>query len=124
MNRKERYLVGLDVGTSHVCAVVGESLDDGRLNIVGLGVAESRGIKRGVIVNLEAAVDTIKKAIGEAELMAGIEVDSVHLSLWTAHQGVQQPWCHYRGRQEQGDHTGRRAAGDRCGKGSDASRRP
>ena len=85
MNRKERYLVGLDVGTSHVCAVVGESLDDGRLDIVGLGVAESRGIKRGVIVNLEAAVDTIKKAIGEAELMAGIEVDSVHLSLSGPH---------------------------------------
>jgi cell division protein FtsA len=85
VNRKERYLVGLDVGTSHVSAVVGESLDDGRLDIVGLGVAESRGIKRGVIVNLEAAVDTIKKAIGEAELMAGIEVDSVHLSLSGPH---------------------------------------
>ena len=56
MNRRERYLVGLDVGTSNVCAVVGESLDDGRLDIVGLGVAESRGIKRGVVVNLEAAV--------------------------------------------------------------------
>ena len=85
MNRKERYLVGLDVGTSSVCAVVGESLDDGRLDIVGLGVAESRGIKRGVIVNLEAAVDSIKKAIGEAELMAGIEIDSVHLSLSGPH---------------------------------------
>ena len=85
MNRKERYLVGLDAGTSHVCAVVGESLDDGQLDIVGLGVAESRGIKRGVIVNLEAAVDSIKKAIGEAELMAGIEIDSVHLSLSGPH---------------------------------------
>ena len=85
MNRKERYLVGLDVGTSSVCAVVGESLDDGRLDIVGLGVAESRGIKRGVIVNLEAAVDSIKRAIGEAELMAGIEIDSVHLSLSGPH---------------------------------------
>ncbi len=85
MNRRERYLVGLDVGTSSVCAVVGESLDDGRLDIVGLGVAESRGIKRGVVVNLEAAVDSIKKAIGEAELMAGIEIDSVHLSLSGPH---------------------------------------
>ena len=52
---------------------------------MGLGVAESRGIKRGVIVNLEAAVDSIKKAIGEAELMAGIEIDSVHLSLSGPH---------------------------------------
>ena len=85
MNRKERYLVGLDVGTSGICAVVGEALDDGRIDIVGLGVAESRGIKRGVVVNLEAAVDSIKKAVGEAELMAGIEIDSVHLSLSGPH---------------------------------------
>jgi cell division protein FtsA len=85
VNRKERYLVGLDVGTSSVCAVVGECLDDGRLDIVGLGVAESRGIKRGVVVNLSAAVDSIKKAIGEAELMAGTEIDSVHLSLSGPH---------------------------------------
>ena len=81
MARRERYVVGLDVGTSNVCAVVGESLDDGSLDIVGIGVAESRGIKRGVVVNLEAAVDSIKKAIEEAELMAGIEIDSVHLAL-------------------------------------------
>jgi cell division protein FtsA len=85
VNRKERYLVGLDVGTSGICAVVGECLDDGRIDIVGLGVADSRGIKRGVVVNLEAAVDSIKKAVGEAELMAGIEIDSVHLSLSGPH---------------------------------------
>ena len=83
--RKERYLVGLDVGTSKVTAVVGEMLDDGGLDIVGLGVAESRGIRRGVVVNLEAAVDSIKKAIEEAELMAGVEIDSVHLALSGPH---------------------------------------
>src|SRR6187549_502773 len=55
------------------------------LEIVGIGVAESRGIKRGVVVNLEGAVDSIKKAIEEAELMAGIEVDSVHLALSGPH---------------------------------------
>ena len=75
MARKERYLVGLDVGTSKVTAVVGEMLDGDGLDIVGLGVAESRGIRRGVVVNLEAAVDSIKKAIEEAELMAGVEID-------------------------------------------------
>src|SRR5918993_1096529 len=85
MVRRERYVVGLDVGTSTVCAVVGESLDDGSLEIVGIGVAESRGIKRGVVVNLEAAVDSIKKAVDEAELMAGIEIDSVHLALSGPH---------------------------------------
>ena len=85
MNRRERYLVGLDVGTSTVCAVVGDCLDDGTLDVVGIGVAESRGIKRGVVVNLEAAVDSIKKAIEEAELMAGVEIDSVHLALSGQH---------------------------------------
>src|SRR5687767_4822899 len=85
MARRERYIVGLDVGTSAVVCVVGEGLDDGSLDIVGIGVAESRGIKRGVVVNLEAAVDSIKKAIEEAELMAGIEVDSVHLALSGPH---------------------------------------
>jgi len=83
--RRERYVVGLDVGTSNVCAVVGESLSDNSLDIVGIGVAESRGIRRGVVVNLEAAVDSIKKAIEEAELMAGVEIDSVHLALSGPH---------------------------------------
>jgi cell division protein FtsA len=84
VGRKERYLVGLDVGTSRVTAVVAEILDSG-LDIVGIGVAESRGIRRGVVVNLEAAVDSIKKAIEEAELMAGVEIDSVHLALSGPH---------------------------------------
>ena len=85
MARRERYIVGLDVGTSTVCCVVGETLDDGSLDVVGIGVAESRGIKRGVVVNLEAAVESIKRAIEEAELMAGIEIDSVHLALSGPH---------------------------------------
>src|SRR6187401_2811820 len=85
MARRERYVVGLDVGTSTVCCVVGESLDDGSLDIVGIGMAESRGIRRGVVVNLEAAVESIKKAIEEAEPMAGIEIDSVHLALSGPH---------------------------------------
>jgi cell division protein FtsA len=83
--RKERYLVGLDVGTSKVTAVVGEAVERDGLDIVGLGVAESRGIRRGVVVNLEAAVESIKKAIEEAELMAGVEIDSVHLGLSGPH---------------------------------------
>jgi cell division protein FtsA len=85
MARRPRYLVGLDVGTSNVCAVVGDVHDDRSLDIVGIGVAESRGIKRGVVVNLEAAVESIKKALEEAELMAGVEIDTVHLSLSGPH---------------------------------------
>src|SRR5260221_12280312 len=55
------------------------------LDIVGLGVAESHGIRRGVVGNLEAAVESIKKAIEEAELMAGVEIDAVHLALSGPH---------------------------------------
>jgi cell division protein FtsA len=83
--RKERYLVGLDVGTSKISAIVGEITDDGGLDIIGIGLADSRGIRRGVVVNLEAAVESIKKAIDEAELTAGVEIDSVHLGLSGAH---------------------------------------
>ena len=59
--------------------------DDGGLDIIGIGLADSRGIRRGVVVNLEAAVESIKKAIDEAELTAGVEIDSVHLGLSGAH---------------------------------------
>jgi len=83
--RSERYLVGLDVGTSHVSAIVGEIMDDDGLDIIGIGSAESHGIRRGVVVNLEAAVESIKRAIDAAELTAGVEIDSVHLGLSGTH---------------------------------------
>ena len=85
MARRERYLVGLDVGTATVSAIVGEVMDDEGLDIIGIGTAESRGIRRGVVVNLEAAVDVIKQAIDEAELTAGVEIDSVYLGLSGTH---------------------------------------
>ncbi len=85
MPRKERYLVGLDVGTAKVTAIVAEITDNGGLDIIGLGLADARGIRRGVVVNLEAAVESIKRAIEEAELTAGIEIDTVYLALSGAH---------------------------------------
>ncbi len=86
MTRRERYLVGLDVGTSKIAAIVGEAIDDSEgVDIVGIGLADSHGIRRGVVVNLEAAVESIKKAIEDAELTAGVEIDSVHLGLSGAH---------------------------------------
>jgi cell division protein FtsA len=83
--KKERYLVGLDVGTSKVTTIVSEMVDDGDLEVIGLGVAEAVGIRRGAVVNLEAAVESIKKSVEEAELTAGVEIDSVHLGLSGAH---------------------------------------
>jgi cell division protein FtsA len=85
MARKERYLVGLDVGTSQVSVIVGEIMDEGGLDIIGIGRAESKGIRRGVVNNVDAAAESIKRALDDAELMAGVEIDSVHLSLSGAH---------------------------------------
>ena len=85
MGRRAQYLVGLDVGSSKIAAIVGEVIDDASVDIIGIGVAEARGIRRGVVVNLEAAVESIKKAIEEAELTAGVEIDRVHLGLSGTH---------------------------------------
>ena len=85
MARRERYLTGVDVGTSKITAIVGEVMDDSGLDIIGIGVAEARGIRRGAVVNLEAAVESIKKATEEAELTAGVEIDTVYLGLSGAH---------------------------------------
>ena len=85
MARKDNHLVGLDVGTSKVAAIVAEPLDDGGIDIIGVGVVEAHGIRGGVVVNIAAAVESIKKAIEEAELTAGVEIDSVALGLSGAH---------------------------------------
>jgi cell division protein FtsA len=85
VGRKERHLVGLDLGTSKVAAIVGEMMSSGEVEIIGLGVAESHGIRRGAVVNLEAAVESIRKAVEEAELTAGIEIDNAYVALSGTH---------------------------------------
>ena len=87
MARRENHLVGLDVGTSKVAAIVAEPDGDGGggIDVIGVGVVEAQGIRGGVVVNVEAAVGSIKRAIEEAELTAGVEIDSVALGLSGAH---------------------------------------
>ena len=72
MGRRDdrRLVVGLDIGTSKVVAIVGEISADDRLEVIGLGSNPSRGLKRGVVVNIESTVQSIQRAIEEAELMA------------------------------------------------------
>lgn len=70
-------IVGLDIGTSKVVALVGEIGADGELEIVGIGSHPSRGMKKGVVVNIESTVQSIQRAIEEAELMAGCQIHSV-----------------------------------------------
>ncbi|MEH6564179.1 MAG: cell division protein FtsA [Halopseudomonas sp.] len=72
-----RMIVGLDIGTSKVVALVGEIGADGQLEIVGIGSHPSRGLKKGVVVNIESTVQSIQRAIEEAELMAGCQIHSV-----------------------------------------------
>ena len=67
-------VVGLDIGTSKVMAVVAEVLPDGELKIAGLGIAPGNGLKRGVVVNIDATVQSIQQALKEAELMADCKI--------------------------------------------------
>ena len=76
MAKNENLIVGLDIGTSKTCAIVGEVTEEG-INIVGIGSSPSRGMRRGVVVNIDMTVESVKKAIEEAELMAGCEITSV-----------------------------------------------
>jgi len=82
---KNNYIVGLDIGTKKVAAIIGEITDDKKIEIIGIGTADSRGLRKGVVVNLEATVNAIKKAQEEAELMAGVEIDSAFVGISGAH---------------------------------------
>jgi cell division protein FtsA len=84
--RDERKLiVGLDIGTSKVVAVVGELSPEGALEVIGIGSHPSRGLKRGVVVNIESTVQSIQRAVEEAELMAGCEINTVYTGIAGSH---------------------------------------
>jgi len=84
--RNDRSLiVGLDIGTSKVVALVGEIGLDGAIEVVGLGSHPSRGLKKGVVVNIESTVQSIQRAVEEAELMAGCEIHSVFAGIAGSH---------------------------------------
>ena len=78
-------IVGLDIGTNKVAAIVGEITPEGDLEIIGIGSHPSRGMKKGVVINIESTVQSIQRAIEEAELMAGCEIDSVYAGIAGSH---------------------------------------
>ncbi|MEE9580894.1 MAG: cell division protein FtsA [Nitrosomonadaceae bacterium] len=80
----KNLIVGLDIGTSKVVAIVGEISGD-EIEIIGLGSSRSRGLKKGVVVNIESTVHSIQRAIEEAELMAGCEIHSVFAGIAGSH---------------------------------------
>ncbi|MCK5504314.1 MAG: hypothetical protein KAJ10_04095, partial [Thermodesulfovibrionia bacterium] len=112
--KNDRLVVGLDIGTTKTCAVVGEIKPSGKIktkgpfseaipgralkggfnstgtkdrgfNIIGVGVADSKGIKKGVVTNIESAAESIKEAVQEAEKMAGVDIKAVQIGITGGH---------------------------------------
>jgi len=84
MAKRDELIVGLDIGTTKIAAVVGEVTDEG-IDIVGIGTAPSRGLRKGVVTNIDATVQSIRHAIEEAEHMAGCEITSVYAGIAGGH---------------------------------------
>ncbi|MEN8160216.1 MAG: cell division protein FtsA [Myxococcota bacterium] len=84
MARKEDLIVGLDIGTTKICAVVAEPTEEG-VDVIGIGTHASRGLRKGVVVDIDATVDSIKHAVEEAELMADCEISSVYAGIAGGH---------------------------------------
>lgn len=82
--KKDNLIVGLDIGTTKICAIVGNVTEDG-IDIVGIGTSPSSGLRKGVVINIESTVGAIRKAIEEAELMAGCEIKSVYAGIAGGH---------------------------------------
>ncbi|HKS25941.1 MAG TPA: cell division protein FtsA [Thermoanaerobaculia bacterium] len=78
---EDKYIVALDIGTSKVCVLVGEVNDRGQLEIIGKGTSPMKGTRRGNIINLDQAIDAVKKAVDEAEVMAGLQIESVYVGV-------------------------------------------
>ncbi len=84
MAKRNSIVVGLDIGTSKVCAIVGEMTEHG-VEVIGVGSHISQGLRKGVVINIESTVESIKKAVSEAELMAGCEINSVFTGIAGGH---------------------------------------
>lgn len=82
MSRKtHRIVVGLDLGTTKISAIIGERQDDGTIDVIGIGSHPCSGLQKGIVANMDRTVDAIGKAVEEAQIMAGVEVDSAYVSL-------------------------------------------
>ncbi|NOX97600.1 MAG: cell division protein FtsA [Nitrospirae bacterium] len=83
--KKREFVVGLDIGTTKICAMVGRQDANGEVEITGVGVTPSKGLRKGVVVNLESTIDSIERAIEEAEASAGLEVSQVFTGIAGGH---------------------------------------
>ena len=85
MSRNVSHIAGLDIGTSRVTCIIGEPGDGGLVSIIGIGEAEARGLRKGVVVDPVAAVESITQAVEEAERMSGVEAEEVAINLSGSH---------------------------------------
>ncbi len=85
MPKSEKYIVGIDIGTTKICCIIAEFKDDSNLEIIGVGNVPSRGMRKGVVVNLDETVKAIKMAVEEAELMSGVAVEKAFVGLAGGH---------------------------------------
>ncbi|MEK6645621.1 MAG: cell division protein FtsA [Candidatus Firestonebacteria bacterium] len=81
----ENIIVGLDIGTTKICSIIGEVDDENHVNIIGIGTSPSHGLRKGVVVNIENTVESIKKAVADASRMAGVEIGSVYAGIAGGH---------------------------------------
>lgn len=84
MAKRDNIVVGLDIGTTKICAIVGEIVEDG-VDIIGIGTAPSRGLRKGVVINIESTVESIRKAVEEAEMISGVQIHSVYTGIAGGH---------------------------------------
>ena len=92
MHESGELVAGLDIGTTKICAVIGEVFDDGRVDVIGVGTAASSGMKKGVVVNIESTVRAIREALDSASDMAGCDIETVYVGIAGNHiKGFNSP---------------------------------
>ena len=83
--KDDEFVIGLDIGTTKVCALVGERVGENDINVRGVGISESKGLRKGMVVNLESTVDSIGRAVEEAERASGVEITKVYAGIAGGH---------------------------------------
>ncbi len=83
--RGQHIVVGLDIGTTKICAIIGDVKSNSTIDVIGVGTHPSRGLKKGVVINIDSTVESIRQAIEEAQIMAGVEVGSVYVGIAGGH---------------------------------------
>lgn len=84
MTRRGEIVTGLDIGTTKICVIVAEVTDNG-VEIIGCGISPSQGLKKGVVVNIDVTVESVRRAIEAAEAMAGVALDSAFVGIAGSH---------------------------------------